>query len=391
MTGELRASLGRLSYDVEALRRAEFPWAAAGECIYLNHASTGPTPERARAARREFELLRDAPFRLSVERQFGALSRAREVCARLIGAAPAEIALMTNTSYGINLAARALGLRPGDTVLTFDREFPANVFPWMALPGVEVVRVPCVDDLPDEEALLRAMERPEVRVVTVSWVQFSTGHRVDLRRIGTACRERGIRFVVDAIQGVGVHPLDVHEAHVDLLACGGQKWMLSPWGTGFLYVRDALVRQLEPHDVGWLSMRNAEDFTTLTSYDFTLRDDARRFEGGTLPAHDFATLGASVELLLELGIERIASHVGTLIDEIVDWAAARPEVQVITRPESEHRAGIVCLAMPDAERVADRLRRADVAFSIREGAIRLAPHCYNTREEIRRVIEELDA
>ena len=385
-TGEMRSALRRLPYDVDALRREEFPWAAAGESIYLNHASTGPTPMRAREARRVFERIRDEPHRLTVDEQFGTLVRARELCARLVGARTSEIALMVNTSYGINLAARALGLRPGDEVLTFDREFPANVLPWMALPGVEVLRIPCVNDLPDEEALLRAIDRPRVRVVTVSWVQFSTGHRVDLARIGQACRERGIRFVVDAIQAVGVQPLDVHGAHIDLLACGGQKWMLSPWGTGFLYVREALIDSLEPLDVGWLSMRNAEDFTTLTSYDLTLRDDARRFECGTLPAQDFATLCGSVELLLELGLERIAGHVATLTGRIVDWAASRADVRLLTHPDGARRAGIVCFTVPDAERLAERLRTAGVALAVREGAIRLAPHCYNTGDEIERVL-----
>ena len=390
MVGEMRAALDRVPYDVDALRRREFPWAAAGDCIYMNHASTGPTPERARDARREFEAIRDQPHKLTVEHQFGTLARARELCARLIGASTSEIALMVNTSYGINVAARALDLRPGDTVLTFDREFPANVLPWMAVPGIEVARIPCVDDLPDEDALLRAIERPGVGAVAVSWVQFSTGHRVDLARIGTACRERGISFVVDAIQGVGAQPLDVHAAHVDLLASGGQKWMLSPWGTGFLYVREALVRRLEPHDVGWLSMRNAEDFTTLTSYDLAWRDDARRFECGTLPAQDFVTMSGSLELLLELGIGRIAAHVAALTGRLVEWAGSRSDVRLITRPERERRAGIVCLAMPDAERAAERLRGAGVAFAVREGAIRLAPHCYNTLEEVERVIDVLE-
>ena len=390
-TFELRGALRRVPYDVEALRRSEFPWAAAGECIYLNHASTGPTPIRAREARRAFEHIRDEPHRLTVEAQFGTLERARELCARLVGARSSEIALMVNTSYGINLAARALALRRGDRVLTFDREFPANVLPWMALPGVEVIRIPCIEGVPDEEALMRAIDDPRVRVVTVSWVQFSSGHRVDLSRIGEACRARGIRFVVDAIQGVGVHPLEVHGARIDLLACGGQKWMLSPWGTGFLYVREGLIETLEPHDVGWLSMRDAEDFTTLTSYDRALRDDARRFECGTLPAQDFATLCGSLELLLELGLERIAGHVAVLTGRIVEWAGSRSDLGLLTRSDAASRAGIVCVRVRDADRLAERLRAAGVALAVREGAIRLSPHCYNTAEEIERVLALLDA
>jgi selenocysteine lyase/cysteine desulfurase len=379
-----------VGYDVEALRAREFPWAPRGDSIYLNNASTGPLPMRARAARAEFEALRDEPFRITYELQFGALHRARERCARLIGADAAEIALMVNTSYGINLAARALGLRAGDTVLTFDREFPANIYPWMALPGVRVVRVPCVDTLPDEPALLRALDEPGIRVVTVSWVQFSTGYRVDLERLGRECRARGIRLVVDAIQGVGAHPIDVHAADIDLLACGGQKWMLSPWGTGFVFVRRDLVRALEPMDIGWLSMRNSDDFTTLTDYDLTYRDEASRFEVGTLPAQAFATMAASLDLLLELGVEQVASHIGSLVARLVAWAESREDVRLVTPADASHRAGILSVVPPDAAAAARRLTSARVAFAVREGVIRLSPHCYNTVAEIDRVIEALD-
>ena len=377
------------AYDVDELRRNEFPWAVRGESIYLNNAATGPMPMRARAARAAFEALRDEPFRISYEQQFGALHRARELCARLIGAEASEIALMVNTSYGLNLAARALGLRAGDVVLTFDREFPANVYPWMAVPGVRVVRLPCLDTLPDEEAMLRTLDEPGVRVVTVSWVQFSTGYRVDLARLGRECRARGIRLVVDAIQGVGAHPIDVGAADIDLLACGGQKWMLSPWGTGFLYVRPELVRALEPVDIGWLSMRGSDDFSTLTEYDLTFRDDARRFEVGTLPAQAFATMAASVELLLELGIDRVAAHIASLTQRLVDWVASREDVRLITPADASRRAGIICVAPADTAAAARRLQDAGVAFAVREGVIRLAPHCFNTAEEIERVVSEL--
>jgi len=377
------------AYDVDELRRNEFPWAVRGESIYLNNAATGPMPMRARAARAAFEALRDEPFRISYEQQFGALHRARALCARLIGAEASEIALMVNTSYGLNLAARALGLRAGDVVLTFDREFPANVYPWMAVPGVRVVRLPCLDTLPDEEAMLRTLDEPGVRVVTVSWVQFSTGYRVDLARLGRECRARGIRLVVDAIQGVGAHPIDVGAADIDLLACGGQKWMLSPWGTGFLYVRPELVRALEPVDIGWLSMRGSDDFSTLTEYDLTFRDDARRFEVGTLPAQAFATMAASVELLLELGIDRVAAHIASLTQRLVDWVASREDVRLITPADASRRAGIICVAPADTAAAARRLQDAGVAFAVREGVIRLAPHCFNTAEEIERVVSEL--
>ncbi|MDQ3811828.1 MAG: aminotransferase class V-fold PLP-dependent enzyme [Chloroflexota bacterium] len=381
-----------MSYDVERLRATEFPWAARGDAIYLNNASTGPLPGRAARAAAAFSALRTEPYRLTDEDEFATLRRSRELCAQLIGSSPAEIALMVNTSYGLNLAARALPLRPGDVILAPDREFPANVYPWMALgrAGVRFERIPCTPDgLPDEAALLRAMDRPGVRAVTTSWVSFSTGFRVDLEALGRACRERGLFLIVDAIQGLGAATLDVGQLSVDLLACGGQKWLLSPWGTGFVYVRDELVRQLEPSAVGWLATQGADDFTRLVDYDFTYRDDARRFEVGTLPYQDFAAFNASLELLLELGPAAVACHVEQIVSDAIAWAACRDDVRLVTPAHRARRAGIVCLAPRDARAASERLERARVVHALREGAIRLSPHCYNTREEMAQAVAVL--
>ncbi|MFL5578482.1 MAG: aminotransferase class V-fold PLP-dependent enzyme [Gemmatimonadaceae bacterium] len=382
------------AYDVRALRRAEFPWADGGGEVYLNNASTGPLPARTVAAVDEFTRLRAAPFRMPDELQFGTLERSRELCARLVGASPRSIALMVNTTYGLNLAARALPLAPGDVVLTFDREFPANVYPWMALDrarGVELRRVPCGDGrLPDEAALHRALDaEPRVKAVSVSWVSFATGYRIDLARLGAACRERGVWFVVDAIQGLGAATLDLAALHVDLLACGGQKWLMSPWGTGFVYVRDELVERLEPAAVGWMSVKGSDDFTRLTDYDLAWRDDARRFEVLTLPFQEFAGLNASLELLFELGPAAVEGHVTRLAQRIVDWAAGRDDVRLVTPADPSRRAGIVSLVPRDAAAASARLTRAGVSHSLREGAVRLSPHCYNTAEEVEAALEVL--
>src|SRR5918999_4684331 len=252
------AGSGTGPYDVDRLRRVEFPWASRGDRVYLNHASTGPLPVRAVRALSEWSAMRGEPWRISDDMEFGIMSRARQLAARIIGATADEIALTTNTSHGINIAARCLPLRPGDVVLSSDREFPANVYPWMALArdGIRHHQIPCEPTgVPDEQAILAALDRPGVKVLTLSWVSFATGYTFDLPRIGAACRGRGIYFVVDGIQGVGVRPLDAHASHIDILACGGQKWLLSPWGTGFAYVRRELATHLEPRQVGWLAVR----------------------------------------------------------------------------------------------------------------------------------------
>jgi selenocysteine lyase/cysteine desulfurase len=379
-------------YDLHALRAAEFPWAARGDAIYLNNASTGPVPARGAEAQREWILRRCEPFRLSDPDLVALLDRARTLTARLVGAGADEIALMPNTTYGLNVAATALPLAAGDVVVTSDREFPANVYPWMALAarGVRLELVPTTPEgWPDEEALLAALARPEVKALTVSWVQFASGYRVDLARLGAACRALGKWFVVDAIQGVGALPLDLGATPVDVLACGAQKWLLSPWGTGFLYVRRALVERLVPGYVGWLAVHGSDDYSRLTRYDFTLWPDARRFEVRTLPFQDIAGYVAALELFLELGPARVGAHVAALADRIVRWAAARDDVRLATPADAARRAGIVGVVPRDAAAAAARLREAGVTHSVREGAVRLSPHGYNTADEVDRALAAL--
>ena len=371
------------------LRAREFPWAVAGNHIFLNHASTGPLPQRAVDALTEAAQLRAEPWRFTAEMQFGSLAKARAACARLIGAHPSEIAATVNTSYGLNLAARALPFEPGDVVVTSDREYPSNIYPWMELEvarGIKLERVPCAGILPDEEAIMAAIDRPRVRAVVLSWVSFATGYRVDVDRIGRTCRERGIWFILDAIQGVGAAPLDVRAAGVDVVACGAQKWLLSPWGTGFVWLRPDLVQSLRPVDVSWMATRCSDDFTRLTDYDFTYREDARKFEVITLPYQDFVGFNASLDLFLEVGLDEVYARVERLTGLIVDWALGASGVKLVTPPDRERRAGIVAVAPRDPVGASERLTAAGVIHSLREGAIRLSPHFYNTEEEIERAL-----
>ncbi|GAC1517467.1 MAG: aminotransferase class V-fold PLP-dependent enzyme [Gemmatimonadaceae bacterium] len=368
------------AYDVAALRAREFAWTLRGDAVYLNNASTGPLPQRTVDAMAEFTQRRATPFLIDHIEQFEAITRARDLCAQLIGASSSEIAAMVNTSYGINVAAAALPFVAGDVILTHADEFPANVYPWLAIEqsrGVRVVRVPPAGSLPDEERLLEAVARePRVRAVAISWVGFAHGFRADLARIGAACRKRGAYFIVDAIQGVGATPLDVRASAVDILACGAQKWLLGPWGTGFVYVRDALARTLVPSVVGWLGVQGSDDFTTLTGRDLIFHDDARRFEIMTLPYQDFVGWNASLTLLAELTPAAVHRHIASLAGRIVAWANSRRDVALVTPAEPARRAGIVALRPSgDLAAVADRLRAAGVIHSVREGAIRLSPHC----------------
>ncbi|HXE57726.1 MAG TPA: aminotransferase class V-fold PLP-dependent enzyme [Gemmatimonadales bacterium] len=371
------------------LRAREFPWTA--ETIYLNNASTGPIPERTRRALEVFNAKRASPHLLPDRYLFAILERSRRLVARLLGAAPDEIALATNTGHGLNLAAASLPVAPGEIVLVSDREFPANVYPWMRLRrrGVRFELVPTTaEGWPDEARLLERLADPRVRVLAVSLVQFSTGYRVDLARLSRATREAGVYLVVDAIQAVGQLPLDLGATPVDILACGAQKWLLSPWGSGFVYVRRALIERLEPAVTGWMAFEGTDDFSRLTRYDATLRRDARRFETITLPFQDFEGMNHSLELLLSVGIEAIEAHLRALRQPVLRWAECRG-VRVVS-PTDCHGSGILAVAPASAPRCHAALAEAGVVTSLREGAIRLSPHLYNTPEELERVVEILD-
>jgi len=378
-----------MSYDVEALRRKEFPWADAGEAIYLNNASTGPLPQRTVDALDEWSRLRANPQRVPQELQFGTLARSRELIATMIGAEPGEIALAANTTFGLNLAAFSLPLKAGDVVLSPDLEFPANVYPWMQLAarrGVEFRQLKCDEGVLDADRLANELEDERVRAVTVSWVGFASGARVDLKALGTMCRERGVFFVVDAIQGLGPLTVDLRDTPVDIFSAGAQKWLLSPWGSAFVYVRRELIPTLEPHDVSWLAVKDSDDFTRLTNYDLTWRDDARRFEFITLPYQDFGGMNASLELLHEIGPAEVSAHALRLAEQIVQWACSRDDVELVTPSSPSRRAAVISVRPRDARAASARLKAAHVAHSLREGAIRLSPHFYNTADEIEQTL-----
>jgi selenocysteine lyase/cysteine desulfurase len=378
-----------VQYDIDALRKTEFPWTA--DTIYLNNASVGPLPERTREVLDAFNRRRAAPFLLPDRDLFSTLTQSRRLAADLIGAQPEEIALTINTGFGLGMAARALPLEPGSIVLASDREFPANVYPWMLLKdiGVTLELAPTTrEGWPDVEYMIQRLADPKVRVLAVSLVQFSNGFTVDLAQLSAATRAQGTYLVVDAIQGVGQMPVDLRKTPVDVLACGAQKWLLSPWGSGFVYVRRELIPTLRPTVTGWMAFEGTEDFTRLTEYNDMLRGDARRFELITLPYQDFAGMNASVGLLLELGVERIAAHLRSLHEPLLVWAR-RNGAQVVS-PSGENGCGILCLAPDNVGASFRALKAARVVCSMREGAIRLSPHCYNTLDEMERVADVLD-
>ena len=376
--------------DLDELRREEFPWSS--HTIYLNHASTGPLPARTVRVLQDFNARRMTPHELPDAMIFSMLDDCRAQVGRLIKARETEIALAANTTYGLALAARMIRLKAGDIVLVSDREFPANVYPWVGLKenGITLELVPVTPEgWPDEDGIVSRLPDPRVKVLAVSLVQFSNGYKIDLERLSRETRATDTYLVVDAIQGIGQVPVDVRRTPVDFMACGGQKWLLSPWGAGFMYVRDELITGLKPPITGWMAYEGTDDFTRLTRYSDQLRENARRFEMITLPYQDFAGMRSSLELLLERETADVERHILDLHQPVVEWAGAHNVP--VTSPQGKHGSGILCIAPPDPAAVQRRLREASIIASLREGSIRLSPHFYNTREEMQRLVNVLDS
>jgi cysteine desulfurase / selenocysteine lyase len=382
------ASISELCAKVRA---TEF--ARLDDRVYLNAASYGPLPERSLAAGRLFQERRAAAA-LRIDDFDANLARTRRACARLVNATESEIALTPNTSVGLNIAADLVRAHCSDgrrTIVVPDREFPANVYGWLSLrrDGFRVEVMP-VDPAgcPREDALCERVGRGDVAALAISAVQFSTGYRADLTRLGAACRQHGVLFVVDAIQALGAVPVDVAAGNIDVLAAGGQKWLCGPFGAGFVYVRRELGMAHEPHRPGWLSFRSTSDFTRLLDYSWDLWDDARRFEVGSLGVQNFVEFAHSIELILEVGVERIFSHIQSLHQPLLDWAAgSRGAAPLVGGPA--HASGIIALRVDDAAALNAALAAENIVCVNREGAVRFAPHLYNTATEMERVVRVL--
>jgi selenocysteine lyase/cysteine desulfurase len=309
----------------------------------------------------------------------------RHLAGRLINADPLDVAFVKNTSEGIGLVAEGFPWRPGDNVVTAAEEYPSNLYPWMNLAGrgVELRTVPSrgsrilLDDI-------RAAIDGRTRLVSLSFVEFASGFRNDLDAVGALCRERGLFFFVDAIQGLGVLPLDVQRTPIDALAADGHKWLVGPEGAGVVYVRREWVERLHPVGVGWNSVVGARDFSRI---DFRLKPHAGRWESGTLNVGGVHALGASLELLLGLGIPAVAERVLALTEHLCERARSAG-LGVFSSRRPEEASGIVSLEVPggDARALVRRCRGVGIVINLRAGRLRVSPHCYNTHEEIDRLV-----
>lgn len=356
--------------------------------IFFDNASMGPVAPAVTQAMAACMQLRQAMPMKYYQYAQQVFPECRARLARLIGGQPEEIAFTENVTYGINSAAGALPLEPGDNVILCDREFASNVYPWLRLErsrGVEARMVPN-DGGGLTVALLERYADRRTRAVSVSSVEFSDGYTADLEAIGAWCRARGIYLVVDCAQSLGVMPMDVRRYQIDFLAGLASKWLLGPFSTGFLYVRRELIGQLLPPFVGADSVKGDVDSV---AYRLDLKDDASRFEGGLPNAPGIAGLNASLALMEEVGFDRIHQQAWQVSGHLI-CGLQRLGVQLAPCALSDRtRSTIVSFQVPELERTYRFLRENRIACSMRCGYIRMGIHGYNTVEEAEQVLAAL--
>ena len=365
--------------------RARFP--VARRWAFLDHAAVGPVPDTAADALIEYSHRIAENGIADIWHWVDRVAAVRRLAARLVNAPSADdIAFVPNTTTGIGLVAEGFPWTPGDNVVLAAEEYPSNQYPWMNLKdrGVEVRSVPSRGNRVEIDDVRSAIDG-RTRVMSASFVQFGSGFRSDLDALGELCRARDVFFFVDAIQGLGVFPLDVRKTPIDALAADGHKWLLGPEGAGIAYIRREWVERLHPVGVGAHSVANPFEYSTIS---FDLKPHAGRWEGGALNVPGITALGASLELLLDAGVENVMQRVLALTNHLCDRAAtAGFEVFSSRRPEDA--SGIVSLTVPGVEpkAVVKKCRAAGVIVNARAGRVRVSPHAYNTESEIDRFVE----
>lgn len=369
--------------------RTLFPHIEKGQ-IYLNHAAISPQSNRVKAALERFLADRNSGNIDNFEEWMKVADETRELIAKLINVGETDrISFVGNTSEGISLVAEGFNWNSGDEIILNMMEFPANIQPFRILErqGVKLIYLE-----PDEEGkitpeMIENAITPHTKMVSISAVQYLNGFRADLKSIGEICRQNDLYFVVDGIQALGAIEIDVTGCHIDALASGGHKWLMSPMGIGFLYLSKKLASVLKPAKTGWLSV---ETPWQLSNYHQNWQPVSRHIETGTYNMMGIIGMNASLSYLLEIGKERIESEILKLTAHLFSNVLALNRVEIITPKLPENHAGIFTFSLPEnrnAEEVVNNLKSKLITISAREGFVRISPHFYNTTQELDHVLD----
>jgi selenocysteine lyase/cysteine desulfurase len=363
--------------------------------VWLNAAHQGPLPRVAvEAAERAIEL-KVAPHRIADEAFVEVPLRQRRLLAATIGADERDVILGNSASYGLQLLANGLPWRRGDEVIVLANEFPATIFPWLVCErrGVTVRRLRPDRPVLAPEELAAALSR-RTRVVALNWVRSLTGHVADLQALGEICRAADVHLVANVTQGLGALRLDVRETPLAAISCSGFKWLCGPYATGFAWISPDVLATMEPAQAYWLAMPDGVTLDLDREGDVTLRNDlgARAYDVfGTANFLDVLPWSAAVAYLLDCGLDAVASHDQTLVQQLIDGLDERG-FRFVSPTERRERAAIVVVTAGDEHRNAElhgRLRAEGIDVALRAGNLRFSPHVYNTAEEIERTLAAL--
>lgn len=368
-------------------------WFEFEDATYLNLAGQSPLPRVSiRAVQAALEA-KKFPHHKTDATYFEVPNRIREGIAKLIGGKPEEIALTSGASTGVAAVAYALTWKPGDEVITAKGEFPLQYTAWKPMEEREGLKVKIVaprDRFITADDLIAAMT-PRTRIVSVSLVRYDDGSLLDAARVAAACHARGALLLLDVSQCCGAMSMDVHQLGADFLVCAGYKWLLSPFGTGFFWIKSEHLPTVRPGPFYWMAVAGSDNFSALNFDDPKPAPNAKRWDAPEWASYfnfNLAAMDTSVELVSRMGPERVAAHNRKLIDFMFERL---PKDRCIPASplDVRQRGPYGCFTARSPEKTTElyqRLRKENVIVSLREGNIRVSPHLYNTERDIDRLI-----
>ncbi len=369
-------------------------WFEIEDAVYLNAAGQGPLPRAAiRAAQQALEW-KKFPHHIPESEYFGLPGRVRVLLAQLIGARPEEIALATGASGGMQIVANRLELRPGDEILIARGEFPAHFATWLPMQSATGITVKIVDPrgrfLAADDFLARVT--PRTRLISASLVRFNDAARLDARHVADAVHAAGGFLLLDASQCAGAMPLAADSLGCDFLTAAGYKWLLSPYGTGFLWIRSGVMKQLREGPVYWQSLDDAANFHSLPSGSYARSESALRWDSPeTASFFNLAAMEASLEFIHRTGVETIWRHIRGLIDELVRRLPL-DRCALGSPADPDARGPFVCVQprkLDGGPALYEKLQKANIVVSLRDGALRISPHLYNSERDLDRLLTVL--
>jgi cysteine desulfurase / selenocysteine lyase len=363
--------------------RSLFPYIQTGK-VYFGHASTAPLSTYVTDRLKEYIHVRSETKIDDYTAVLKSMENVKKGLAEMINSTPDRIAFTDNTNNGINMLAQSVVWKPNDRVILNDIEFPANVYPFMNLKdrGVQIDFVKSHSGIVSTDDIINAIT-PETKLISVSQVQFLTGYRIDLETLGKVCKEKGIIFSVDAIQGLGAVRLDVQKSHIDFISCGTQKWLLGLQGLAFIYLSKDLQEKMHPSQPGWLSV---EDGWNLLDFKLDLKKTADVFQAGTMNYPAIHVMDASLKLFHEFGFDEIEERI---LNNSVYFISGLKKIGIIpylSDVPKKFLSGIVSFEHPSADKIFHELLHRNIISSLRDRVIRFAHHFYNTQEDIDKVV-----